>query len=284
MSLMKRFICSIFILLFSFLLVSCETDIKMYAYIDDYNLINEDLEVTIYTTIYNNPYMNIDNVVNTYLLDKENIFIIELLSINYLQKEGDLFCYKYTFDMSIFKEEQIMLIEPIIKIEYINQTEISYALSSLCLYNTSLSNDISLLNMQAVFDGYLKGIIFELKNNTCNYIEISNLKLINAYFEADLLNLMVINSHALDTTIYLENYNPYKSSTNLLQNITLKPYENIMFLMPICYERDIKGNQSAIVITYYINGQIHYKGIYNFVYFTNQMTPLGEYYVTNRNS
>lgn len=281
MSLMKKYIISCLLFYFVIFLTSCNKDIKTYVYQEDYNLLNENLEIPVYTNVFNSPYMDINNVANVYLKDEENTFLIELLRIDFIEEENDLFCYKYIFDMSLFSDEYLVLIKPSLVIEYINQKEVTYKLNSLCVYNTTLSNDLSLVYMKGIYDSYLKGVVFSLKNNTQNNIKISDLKLINANFGADLANLKVIDREFDDYNSLLESYDPYNIATSFDQNITLEEGVTITLFIPICYKTTTVGNQSAFLVSYYIDNVLYHKGIHNFLFYTNDDAILGEYNVSN---
>ena len=283
MSFMKKYIISLTIL-FVLTLTSCQKEIKFYAYVDDYNLINQDLEILVYTNMYNSPYLDIENVVNAFLYDDNNKLPLELKDIKYLGYYNKKHQFTFLFNTTNYKNEMIVFTKPTIEIEYINQLTINLKLNSLCIYNfdnNEYYNDLNVIRINGVFDEYLKCINIDLKNNGFEIIQIKDIKLINAYFGADLRNL----SYTCEKNTFVEErmniYNPHIKETKLQENIVILSGQTIHLTIPICYRNVILGNQSAIIIEYEINNIIRNKVIYNFVFANNKNVTLGVYDVTN---
>lgn len=280
MSFMKKYIISL-VLLILISLTSCTNSIKFYVYQDDYNLINQNLEIPIYSNVFDSPYVNIDNVLNVYLYDDDNKFILDIIDIKFKEKTENKFSYLFSFNTLNFKSEFIKLVKPTLEIEYINNAVIKIKLSSVCIYNLVNSNDLSVISMKGVYDEYLKGAIFEFKNTTLEIIQLVDLKLINAYFGADLSNLVVFNDLNEDLDNILLNYHPYQKPSLLKEKVTLSQGESVKLFVPFAYSNKTIGNQSGVVVEYQYNNNHYYKCIYNFIFVNKNDLVLGTYDVTN---
>lgn len=266
MSLMKKYINSLFILLILLCLTSCTKKDKIFVLDEDYNLINQNLELSFFTNTYQSVYLKKENIVNVYLKDSENIFIVDLIDVFYKGKNNDFFQYDLIFDTTFISDELLILKRPIIEIEYINQKIMSYQLGSIALFRGNVDVDLSMLAIKGVYDPYLKGIILTLKNKTEQTISLLDINLINAYFGADLLNLQELTTTKELDGLCLDNYQPYQNETLLSKNIEIKTNEIKTYFVPVCYENEIKGNQTAILIQYQINGLVKEMGIKNFIF------------------
>lgn len=283
MSFMKKFISSFIVLILLCLLTSCNKQ-QIYLFENEYNLINQNLEVIFYTNTLDSPYMKKENVLNCFICNKDNILNVNLLDIVYLGEEENKYKYQYVFDMESFKNEYLVLNDVNLKVEYVNNKEMTYRLGSIASINMGLSNDISLKKLKGVYEDYLKGIVFDLENNTQKNIKIVDLMLINANFGADLVNLMQIDDDNGQIDKFLLNYDPYQNPTCLVNDVTILSGETLSFFLPVCYEKKIFGSQTAILIIYEMGGIIKTKGIYNFLLANNieHNNTLGVYDVENR--
>lgn len=283
MSFMKKFISSFIVLILLCLLTSCNKQ-QIYLFENEYNLINQNLEVIFYTNTLDSPYMKKENVLNCFICNKDNILNVNLLDIVYLGEEENKYKYQYIFDMEPFKNEYLVLNDVNLKVEYVNNKEMTYRLGSIASINMVISNDISLKKLKGVYEDYLKGIVFDLENNTPKNIKIVDLMLINANFGADLVNLMQIDEDNGQIDKFLLNYDPYQNPTCLVNDVAILSGETLSFFLPVCYEKKIFGSQTAILIIYEMGGVIKTKGIYNFLLANNieYNNTLGVYDAENR--
>lgn len=276
MSLMKKYIISLlFVIVIS--LSSCKKELKMYVYEEDYNLLNEMLEVPIYCNIQDAPYMNINNIISVYIYDNDNKLPLEVDKINYVGMKNNKHEYNFIFDTLVFKDDLIVLKAPILEITYINNVVFSYKLKSVCIYNSQFSSDLGLVKMKGIYEDYLKGVILELKNYTCELIKISDLCLINAHFGADLSNLKVIDDYNNPNLDLTNMGDIYRNPSKMNEVINVYPNETIVLFIPIVYLNRINGNQSAFIIEYQVSENVKYKGIHNFVFLSNKEFVLGTY-------
>ncbi len=266
MSSMKKFISSIIVFMSLFILSSCMNKEKIFVLEEDYNLVNEDLKVSFFINVYQSVYLKKENIANVYLKDDENIFLINLKEIIYKGKNNNMFQYDLLFDTSFIVDELLIMINPVLEIEYINQVIMSYSLGSLALFRGELNEDVRVKAIKGFFDPYLKGIILTLKNVNDETINLLDINLINAYFGADLANLKDISENYDSIYTVLDIYEPYKSETLLPMKLTIEANKSSTYFLPLCYINEIKGNQTAFLIKYQINNLVKEMGIKNFVF------------------
>ena len=287
MSLMKKYIISLVFTVLLIILSGCQKEIKLYVYKDDYNLINQDLELMVYTNIYKSPYLEKDNITNIFLYDKDNKLQLEINNIKYLGYHDKKHQFLFCFNTTKFANEMLTFNNPIIEIEYINQLFVSIKLNSLCIYNLdniNYDNDLSIVKMNGVYDEYLKCINIDLKNRTSEIIQIKDITLVNANFGADLSNLALkdnLKSNFKKTNL---DYKHYNNEMKLSKNITILPNQIVNLTIPVSYYNNKESAQSGIIIEYEINKITKYKVIYNFVFVSNKNIKLEVYDVANRNS
>ena len=287
MSLMKKYIISLVFTVLLIILSGCQKEIKLYVYKDDYNLINQDLELMVYTNIYKSPYLEKDNITNIFLYDKDNKLQLEINNIKYLGYHDKKHQFLFCFNTTKFANEMLTFNNPIIEIEYINQLFVSIKLNSLCIYNLdniNYDNDLSIVKMNGVYDEYIKCINIDLKNRTSEIIQIKDITLVNANFGADLSNLALkdnLKSNFKKTNL---DYKHYNNEMKLSKNITILPNQIVNLTIPVSYYNNKESAQSGIIIEYEINKITKYKVIYNFVFVSNKNIKLEVYDVANRNS
>jgi hypothetical protein len=287
MSLMKKYIISLVFTVLLIILSSCQKEIKLYVYKDDYNLINQDLELMVYTNIYKSPYLEKDNITNIFLYDKDNKLQLEINNIKYLGYHDKKHQFLFCFNTTKFVNEMLTFNNPTIEIEYINQLFVSIKLNSLCIYNfdnINYDHDLSIVKMNGVYEEYLKCINIDLKNRTSEIIRIKDITLLNANFGADLSNLALkdnLKSNFKKTNLDYEHYN---NEMKLSKNITILPNQIVNLTIPVSYYNNKESAQSGIIIEYEINKITKYKVIYNFVFVSNKNIKLEVYDVANRNS
>lgn len=287
MSLMKKYIISLVFTVLLIILSSCQKEIKLYVYKDDYNLINQDLELMVYTNIYKSPYLEKDNITNIFLYDKDNKLQLEINNIKYLGYHDKKHQFLFCFNTTKFANEMLTFNNPIIEIEYINQLFVSIQLNSLCIYNfdnINYDNDLSIVKMNGVYDEYLKCINIDLKNRTSEIIQIKDITLVNANFGADLSNLTLKDNLKSNFNKTNFDYRHYNNEMKLSKNITILPNQIVNLTIPVCYYNNKESAQSGIIIEYEINKITKYKVIYNFVFVSNKNIKLEVYDVANRNS
>lgn len=272
------------------LLKPSKKSITLLTYDAEYFLIDNDypsMEVLVYSSVYDTPFLDIDSVQDTYLLDVKtnDSYMLKLDSISFNGKsrynESVYYGYLISFVVPFLTEDLISISDAYLKIEYINSESISFNIGSVYMIQDNENDELFYTTNKGytinAYDNILLGCvnIHLKKNNECHDdINIVNIDAISTKCYVDKAKLLSTNDD-----ISLEGYNIIRDSTTPNNSYPLELTGDEYLSLYLKYDEIYETSSLGFVIYYEVNNIIKKKIVYPFKYYkTSKPKEVIEYY------
>lgn len=250
----------------------------------DYCLVSEvpTFNTLIYTSSKDTPYLDKEAISLSYLLDasSEDYYLVSITGIkseeSIVYDNVELYGYNLEVTVPFTTSEIVKFKNAYLKLEYINEEELSFKVGSVCLYNEVESdNSLGYSSLKGIYhnqnDTTMLGGVW-VKLNNLNPITITKINALSVYASVD----NTLTREGSETKEYVINDYPILDANKNIEEVSFDPFASI--IINLKYNEVVENNTIGFVIDYVEDGVSKSQVISPFKFYQTSKAPVMEIY------